>query len=500
MTSTQGHLIALSLAVSVLASCSERPPQPLGVDAEGVMQGIPGRPSLDSALSVHRRHTLRLVGLPGIVGTAVGLTTDGRPAIKILTEMTGLTALPNELEGVPVEEQVTGKLFAMPAQGGAVPNSCQFNCTPTSVWPTPVPIGVSTGNDNAQFCDAGTIGARVLLSGTIYALSNNHVFAAENRVPIGAGITQPGIFDTGCSTVGTNTIGTLFAYAPISFCPPQGTCPNNTIDAALVTSDATRLDNWTAPGGYGVPNHVLRAPTLSLAVQKYGRTSGPTPGQITGIDATVTIGYHTGVARFVHQILISGGGCASSCSKPGDSGSLWVTNDAAKNPVGLNFAGSQNGTVAIANPIDSVLSYFGPVTVDDSPAPTASGSVTPVCTETGCSGITEVTASGGNTITVRDNVGNAGTITLSGATASGGLSSAFITGITASGGNTITVRGASGETGLITLSGARASGGLNTACTEGGCAPIYAIMSSGTNWITVTEQSAGQFGYLRLFF
>lgn len=494
MKSSQGHLVALVLAVSVFASCSEGPPQPLGVDAEGVMQGAPGQPSLDSALAVHRRHTMQLVDLPGVVGTAVGLGANGRTAIKIFAETAGLAALPIELEGIPVEVHVTGKVSALPARGGAVANACQINCTPASQWPTPVPAGVSTGND--QYCESGTIGARVLSSGTIYALSNNHVFAAQNRVPVGADILQPGLFDTGCATSGTTAIGTLFAFAPISFCAGS-VCPNNTIDAAIVTSDASRLGNWTPPFGYGVPNHVLRAPSLALTVRKYGRTTGQTNGTITGIDATVDVGYTTGVARFVHQIVVST--CSGVCAKPGDSGSLWVTNDASKNPVGLLFAGNQSNSVSWANPIDSVLSYFGAVTVDDSPTPTASGSVTPTCGDTGCYSITQVTAAG-NTLTVRDGFGNTSTITLSGATASGGLTSFYITGITASGGNTITVRGASGETGTITLSGAKASGGLNTPCTEGGCAPIYAIMSTGTNWITVTEQTVGQYGHLRLFF
>jgi len=63
-------------------------------------------------------------------------------------------------------------------------------------------------------------------------------------------------------------------------------------------------------------------------------------------------------ARFVNQIAVSPG----TFSGGGDSGSLIVTNDDNKNPVGLLFAGSTART--LANPIGDVLSRFG-VTIDN---------------------------------------------------------------------------------------------------------------------------------------
>src|SRR5207247_4833861 len=128
-------------------------------------------------------------------------------------------------------------------------------------------------------------------------------------------------------------------------------------------------------------------------------------GNVTGIDATVDVGYDTGVARFVHQIVI--GDCPSPCSLGGDSGSLWVTNDTSANPVGLNFAGTIDGSVAVANKIGDVLSYFG-VSVDGHAEPTASGGLT--AHDPSGNGfcplvITAVTASG-NAITVSDACGD----------------------------------------------------------------------------------------------
>ena len=76
----------------------------------------------------------------------------------------------------------------------------------------------------------------------------------------------------------------------------------------------------------------------------------------------------TKLARFVDQIAISPG----DFSAGGDSGSLIVTNDASRNPVGLLFAGSSTRT--LANRIDLVLNRFS-VTVDG-PARTPGGTTT----------------------------------------------------------------------------------------------------------------------------
>src|SRR5260370_10610524 len=95
---------------------------------------------------------------------------------------------------------------------------------------------------------------------------------------------------------------------------------------------------------------------LGLNVQKYGRTTHLTHGQITGVNATVTVCYENAClksARYGDQLIISPGGFSGGW----DSGSLIVTDDANLNPVALLFAGS--ATVTIANRIDLVLNRFG---------------------------------------------------------------------------------------------------------------------------------------------
>jgi len=299
--------------------------------------------------AVQEEHTNRLMAIKGVEGTAIGLDRDNRPALKVFTAGPGVAGIPKTLDGVAVQVVVTGKIYAL--------------VDPTAKFPQPVPIGVSTGNVGE--CSAGTIGCRVTdTQGNVYALSNNHVYALENTASDNSEVLQPGLYDTDCVYSADNVIGTLADFEPIVFHPRA----NNTIDAAIAAvikdNGIPRVGTATPEGGYGTPSSTTVEATLGMAVQKYGRTTGLTAGAITGINATVRVRYSSGSARFVGQIIIEPGGF----SEPGDSGSLIVTDDDGKNPVGLLFAGSSSMTVA--NRIDLVLERFV-VTVDgdDTPAP-----------------------------------------------------------------------------------------------------------------------------------
>jgi hypothetical protein len=218
-----------------------------------------------------------------------------------------------------------------------------------------VPTGVSTGHPDIT---AGTIGCRVTDGINVYALSNNHVYANQNAASIGDAVIQPGTFDGGSSPV--DDIGTLADFEPIVFSRRA----RNEIDAAIALSSTDDLGTAT-PGGYGTPNSTDVGAFIGQQVQKFGRTTGLTTGEVTGVNATVNVGYGPGeTAKFVKQIIIEPGGFSAG----GDSGSLIVTNDGNRNPVGLLFAGSS--TITVANRIDLVLSRFG-VTVDDGSVPSS---------------------------------------------------------------------------------------------------------------------------------
>jgi hypothetical protein len=316
--------------------------------APNPLQGL--RELLGPAISVHQRHSHELMADRDVVGTAVGLTANGQPAIKVFTRSEAIMKIPTNLEGLPVEVEVTGPFHALvTADQEAAPETVRVPTNPRVIFPRPVPIGVSTGNQND--CSAGTIGARVIDSeGNVYALSNNHVYALENNAAPDDNILQPGLADTRCRVRADRVIGTLAFFVPIEF----STSANNTVDAAIALSDISLLGNATPRNGYGTPQSATVSAFVGQNVQKYGETTRLTRGKVMGIDATVSVEYDSGEAQFVDQIVIQS---SLRFIGAGDSGSLLMTKPDA-NPVGLLFAGNKSGRMAIANPIDLVLSAF----------------------------------------------------------------------------------------------------------------------------------------------
>ena len=318
-----------------------------------------------AAIAVQERHNEDLLGIPGVAGTAVAIGLDGRPVVKVYLVRAGVTGLPATLDGHAYATEVTGEFRALgdigetvdTKTGGGPAAGTREGTDPRRSFPRPVPIGVSTGQVDVT---AGTIAARVVSGDDVYALSNNHVYANRNAAKPGDHILQPGTVDGGVNP--DDAIGTLHDFEPIRFCTPFPTCPENRIDAAIAATTVDNLGNGTPSNGYGTPRSETTAARLGMQVRKYGRTTGPTAGSVSGINATMNVGFRDGTARFVGQIVISGNGF----SAPGDSGSLIVAGGSGaddRRPVGLLFAGSRTST--LANPIDLVLQRFD-VTIDGS--------------------------------------------------------------------------------------------------------------------------------------
>ncbi|HTI05072.1 MAG TPA: CARDB domain-containing protein [Gemmatimonadales bacterium] len=363
-------ILALTSSATLWYACSESSLAPSS-------RGNAPRPLLDlrAALAAQRQHTNTLLRVPGVIGTAVTSLPDGRAGVLLLLERSGIVGLPEMLDGVPVRRLVTGRLMAF-----SDPTKRQ----------RPAPMGFSVGHPAIT---AGTIGARARDAlGRVYILSNNHVLANSNNATIGDPEYQPGPYDGGTAA---DQIATLSDFQQISFAAAGA----NTIDAAIALSSTDLLDNSVpADEGYGMPNSAIyddadgngafddRDALLGLNVQKYGRTTHLTHGQITGVNATVTICYAvsgftcTKTARYVDQLIIS----PNTFSGGGDSGSLIVTDDANLNPVALLFAGSSS--ITIGNRIDLVLNRFG-VTIDGF-APPPPGPLTDV-------GVMGINAAGG---------------------------------------------------------------------------------------------------------
>jgi len=386
-------LTLIALGASFWTGCSDRSPDALTGPLAQRQLGLDRGQDIHTVVAVHKRRSAELLRIPGVVGTAVGLLPNGKLGLKVLLARHDVTGLPSVLDGIPVAAQVTGMIVAF-----SDPTKRQ----------RPAPLGFSVGHPAIT---AGSIGARVVDgSGNVYVLSNNHVLANSNDATIGDAALQPGPYDGG--TAPADQIGTLAAFNTIDFSGGA-----NTIDAAIALSGTTSLDNATpADDGYGVPNAAIfgdangdgvlddETALLGLSVQKYGRTTKLTHGQITGINATVTVcyevffGFCIKSARFVDQLVIEPG----TFSGGGDSGSLIVTDDGNKNPVALLFAGSSTQT--IANRIDLVLNRFA-VHVDGGtsppPAPVTDLAITSV---TAPSSVTRGSAV--NVVVTIKNVGN----------------------------------------------------------------------------------------------
>ena len=241
--------------------------------------------------------------------------------------------LPKNIAGLPVDVEETGlfrrlKVTAMPDP---------------KVKIRPAQPGCSVGfkDPNNQFVMAGTFGALVKDAGGQYVLSNNHVLADESRLPAGAPIFQPGLLDGGNQS--TDQIAALTKFVPLS---PSG----NKVDCAIAKATSNNL----------VSNNVLHigppagaaAANIDMRVHKFGRTTSYTVGQVTSVDADVTVQYETGNFTFLEQITIKGGQGGRPFSAAGDSGSLILERGTNK-AIGLLFAGSPQQT--IANHLSDVL-------------------------------------------------------------------------------------------------------------------------------------------------
>jgi len=352
--SSQPRLILLAAAGLVVVASFACSDESFNSPTGPQLQSAGLQPDVRAALVAQERHNPRLRAIPGVVGTAVGLNPAGKAVVRVFIASAGVAGIPANLDNVPVSVEVTG-LF-------------RTGSNPTT-RARPAPAGFSVGH---PYISAGTGGARVVdPSGNLYILSNNHVLAASNDAFIGDAILQPGPFDGGVYP--DDSIASLTDFQVIDF---SGAA--NTMDAAIAGTKAANFGNSTpTDDGYGIPSAAIfgdadndglfddKLQLLTLKVQKYGRTTKLTHGTVTGINGSISVCYWVYfiwcllAANYEDQLLVSD----ASFSDGGDSGSLIVTDDANKNPVGLLFAGSDTET--IANRIDLVLNRFN-VKVDGS--------------------------------------------------------------------------------------------------------------------------------------
>jgi hypothetical protein len=274
------------------------------------------------------------------------------------SQMSANDLLPREYNGLPTDVEEVGLLVpyakaktarpkakskapAAAADGVGMPDPKQkFR---------PAQPGCSVGFrfPNDQFVMAGTFGLLVQDGQGRYILSNNHVLANENALPVGSAIFQPGLLDQG--NPDTDQVAELARFVTLS------AQTMNKVDAAVA-----RLlgPNLAIPDilFIGPPKGVVAA-AEDMVVHKFGRTTSYRVGRVSSIDFDVKIPYDIGMVKFASQIAIRGVN-GQRFSDQGDSGSAILDRDTG-NVVGLLFGGRTDGTLTFANHIEDVFQALG---------------------------------------------------------------------------------------------------------------------------------------------
>lgn len=279
----------------------------------------------------------------------VYVTRGSRKAVKAIAGIQG---------DVEIEINRIGKVIVRPeAASGAVHRG--------NVFIRNNRVGCGSSCAPAVESYAGTLGAlvRKKTGKGLYVLSNNHVLAAGNHVPVGMPILSPSTID---AHPGTRAPGEVCRHSEIcelrSGVPTL--VPTSRADVALAeVIDPKVVTSWQGEGanGYDTPAGVA-PPLAGMRVKKFGRTTGYTTGTVEALlSPPFPIPYRcrffTATVWFqdVWTVRADPGG---PFALPGDSGSLVVAEqgDAA---IGLVFAASPQGDYGIIIPTAHIVNLFG---------------------------------------------------------------------------------------------------------------------------------------------
>ncbi|NMM30543.1 MAG: peptidase S32, partial [Cellulomonas sp.] len=335
------------------------------------MSEVPDRrtPDREQIRPVKRRVEDRLIALPGVVGVDIGEKVSrgeptGSESIVVhvnhkvdVSQLPEDQLIPAEIDGIPtdvVEHRIRLQSHLVPVAGSAAPPTPGADTTDArryrplaggaSMGPfRPVPRGASAVDGApGEYLVAGTLGAFVTdrRTGRTLALTNFHVAAVDTGWRAGDLQLQPSRIDDGA--MAGSPIGTV-----------QRAVVSDRVDGAAVLLSPGM--QWY-PGVIGIgPVKGRAVARIGQTVRKRGRTTGLRHGTVSSVDFTVQIdfGGETGVRTLRDQVRIDRDPTETEFSARGDSGSVVV--DDRGRVVGLLFAGEEDGSFALANPIDAVL-------------------------------------------------------------------------------------------------------------------------------------------------
>jgi len=328
-------------------------------DADRLAGSDSAKHGFDVVRAAHASGGDELLGRANVVATGIGYKVrDGVRTSELAivcsvtrklpaAQLAAADLVPSQIDGVLTDVVATGAFRALFA--------------PTDRL-RPALGGMSIGHYRIT---AGTLGCVVRRGGQVLVLSNNHVLANSNDAAMGDAILQPGPIDGGVDPA--DRLAVLDRFVPIVMTEEASSCAfanavasvanglarlirssarlravservaANLVDAATALPIETAWVSDRVAGIGGIAGQARAE--LGMPVQKSGRTTGLTSGEIEQVDVTVDVQYGAGkVARFTDQVM------AGAMSQGGDSGSAIL--DAQGNIVGLLFAGSDKTTVA----------------------------------------------------------------------------------------------------------------------------------------------------------
>lgn len=260
--------------------------------------------------------------------------------------------LPSAIDGIPTDVIESPPAFFLPS----IPHAASAAVAPCSSFrrsrQRPIMAGISSAHVNvtagtiACFCTSTREGDD---ADTVYALSNNHVFADVNKAQIGDDLLQHSPNDGGTSP---DRFAVLQRFVPIQL---GGQQPNR-VDAAIgEILPGVQVDRQICTIGRLSGTGMAKE---NMQVCKHGRTTGYTEGVVfdPSIDSLVGMDHSDPdiVALFQNQLRINVIAPFSAFGLGGDSGSL-VVNRETREAVGLYNAGPPGGQYGLANRIQDVL-------------------------------------------------------------------------------------------------------------------------------------------------
>jgi len=207
---------------------------------------------------------------------------------------------------------------------------------------------------------SGTFGALAKDNGRMLALSNNHVFAGCNHIPVGQPILSPSGSDSRPGVLAPRQICRHTNIIELRSGTPA-LVPLVRADAAIAeVPDDTVVSSWqgNAADGYDTPVTTTQ-PTAGLRVKKFGRTTGLSTGVVEALIPTpmplpYKLRYFTAKVWFTDIWTVRVADDDEHFALPGDSGSLVVT-EGGDRAVGLLFAATNKGDYGFIAPIDTIL-------------------------------------------------------------------------------------------------------------------------------------------------